>query len=255
MEYHNGKPLRHMGDLPAMAAHRYGEKTAFVGLGREQSFVELDTERKQVANVLLDAGVEPGERVGLCVPNTIQFPSAYFGTISAGAVPIPLNLRMDPETLVFVLEDADVDSVIASPLLADETRELTGAANVERTFLPGVSEDRFVNYSHALSEASTDLDQPERGFEDVACQPYTSGTTGKPKGVLLTHENLLSTIESYDSGGLPTDPDDSALLALPLFHIYALNALMGTCLYTGAKMVLHPGPNPSRCSTPLGSTR
>lgn len=231
-----------MGDLPAMAAHRYGEKTAFVGLGREQSFLELDTERKQVANVLIDAGVKPGERVGLFVPNTLQFPSAYFGTISAGTVPIPLNLRMDPETLVYVLEDADVDHVIASPLLTDETKELAGAANVETTFLPGLSEDGFVNYSHALAETSPDLDRPERSFEDVACQPYTSGTTGKPKGVLLSHENLLSTIESYVSGGLPTDPDDSALLALPLFHIYALNALMGTFLYTGAKMVLQPRP-------------
>lgn len=242
MEYYDGAPLQHMADLPAMAAHRYGEKTAFVAFGREQSFMELNDERKQVANVLLNAGVEPGERVGLFVPNTLQFPSAYFGTITAGAVPIPLNLRMDPETLVFVLEDADVEYMIASPLLADEAKELANAATVETTFLPGVSEDGFINYSHALSDASPDHNRPERAFDDVACQPYTSGTTGKPKGVLLTHENLLSTIESYDSGGFPIDPDDSILLVLPLFHIYALNALMGTFLSTGAKIVLQPRP-------------
>jgi long-chain acyl-CoA synthetase len=245
MEYYDGEPLRHMADLPAMAAHRYGEKTAFTAFGQEQSFTELNAEAKQVANVLCDAGVEPGERVGLFVPNTLQFPSAYFGTIMAGAVPIPLNLRMDPKTLVFVLEDADVEYMIASPLLADETKDLTAAAEVETTFLPGVSEDGFVNYSHALAEASTDLDRPERTFDDVACQPYTSGTTGKPKGVLLTHKNLLTTIESYDSGGLPIDPDDSILLVLPLFHIYALNALMGTFLYTGGSIVLQPRPEAS----------
>jgi long-chain acyl-CoA synthetase len=73
-------------------------------------------------------------------------------------------------------------------------------------------------------------------------QPYTSGTTGKPKGVLLTHENLLSTIESYDTGGINIDAEDSILLVLPLFHIYALNAVMGTFLYRGAKMVLQPRP-------------
>ncbi len=242
MEYHDGEPLRQMGDLPAMAAHRYGEKTAFVAFGQEQSFAELDSEANQVANVLAEHGIEPGERVGLFIPNTLQFPSAYFGAIRAGVVPIPLNLRMDPETLVFVLSDADVAYMIASPLLADEAKNLAAAAEVETTFLPGVSDDGIVNYSHALGEASTEFDSPRREFDDVACQPYTSGTTGKPKGVLLTHENLLSTIESYDTGGLAIDAEDSILLVLPLFHIYALNAIMGTFLYAGAKMVLQPQP-------------
>ncbi|HET7323753.1 MAG TPA: class I adenylate-forming enzyme family protein, partial [Halococcus sp.] len=244
MEHHDGGPLRHVGDLPAMAAHRYSEKTAFVAFGQEQSFSELDDESNRVANVLTEHGVTPGERVGLFIPNTLQFPSAYFGVIRAGAVPIPLNLRMDPETLVFVLDDAAVEYLIASPLLADEAKTLAGAAGVETTFLPGVSENGIVNYSHAISEASTAFDPPDRGFRDVACQPYTSGTTGKPKGVLLTHRNLLSTIESYDTGGLAIDAEDSILLVLPLFHIYALNAVMGSFLYTGGKMVLQPRPEP-----------
>jgi long-chain acyl-CoA synthetase len=242
MEYHDGGPLRRMGDLPAMAAHRYGEKTAFVAFGQEQSFTELDDEANRTANVLVDHGIEPGERVGLFIPNTLQFPSAYFGIIRAGGVPIPLNLRMDPETLVFVLDDADVDAMVASPLLADEAKNLAAAGEVGTTFLPGVSEEGVVNYSHAIGEASSEFEGPERDFDDVACQPYTSGTTGQPKGVLLSHRNLLSTIESYDTGGLNVDAEDSILLVLPLFHIYALNAVMGTFLYTGAKMVLQPQP-------------
>lgn len=252
MEYHDGEPLRQMGDLPAMAAHRYGEKTAFVSFGQEQSFAELDSEANRVANVLTEHGVEPGKRVGLFVPNTLQFPSAYFGAIRAGAVPIPLNLRMDPETLVFVLDDADVEYMIASPLLADEAKNLARAAEVETTFLPGVADDGIVNYSHAIGEASAEFDSPKRGFDDVACQPYTSGTTGKPKGVLLTHENLLSTIESYDTGGLNIDAEDSILLVLPLFHIYALNAIMGTFLYTGGTMVLQPRPEAEPMLSAIG---
>ena len=242
MEYHDGGPLRRMGDLPAMAAHRYGEKTAFVAFGEEQSYNELDDEANRIANVLTDHGIEPDERVGLFVPNTLQFPSAYFGTIRAGAVPIPLNLRMDPETLAFVLDDADVDTMIASPLLAEEATGLAAAAGLETTFLPGVAEDGVVNLSHEIDAADTEFEGPERSFDDVACQPYTSGTTGRPKGVLLTHRNLLSTIESYDTGGLNVDAEDSVLLVLPLFHIYALNAIMGTFLYTGAEMVLQPQP-------------
>ncbi|PSP88053.1 long-chain fatty acid--CoA ligase [Halobacteriales archaeon QS_4_69_34] len=244
MDYYDGGPLQHVGDLPAMGASRYGEKTAFVSaaFGKELSYRELNAEANRAANVLTEHGVSPGDRVGLFVPNTLQFPVAYFGAIKAGAVPIPLNLRMDPGTLSFVLSDADVECLIGTPLLADDVRGLAEAGDVGTTFIPGVSDDGIVNYSHALKEASPEFDRPEREYGDVACQPYTSGTTGDPKGVLLTHENLLSTVESYDKGGLAVDPEDSLLLVLPLFHIFALNALMGTFLYTGASMVMLPRP-------------
>jgi len=242
MEIFDGEPLRHMGDLPAMAAHRYGSKTAFEAFGQERTYAEVDDRANKVANVLADEGVEPGDRVGLFIPNTLQFPEAYFGSIRAGAVPVPLNLRMDPNTLVYVVQNAEADHVIGSPLLADEVQNLANAAEVGTLLLPGVSDDGVVNYSHAVSEASSEFDRPERAYDDVACQPYTSGTTGDPKGVLLTHENLLSTIETYDNGGLSIDPEDSILLVLPLFHIYALNAIMGTYMYSGGTMHMQPEP-------------
>ena len=243
MEYFDGGPIERLGALPAMGADRYGEKPAFASFGRTLSYRELDERADSVAGVLADHGVEPGDRVGLFVPNTNQFPPAYFGTIRAGAVAVPLNLRMDPETLVYVLDNAGADHVIASPLLADEARDLAAAADVGTLFLPGVDEEGVVNYSHALAEQSETFDRPERDPGDVACQPYTSGTTGDPKGVLLTHENLLSAIESYDKGGLSVDAEDSIVLVLPLFHIYALNAIMGTYLYSGATMYLQPEPD------------
>jgi long-chain acyl-CoA synthetase len=242
MEIFDGEPLRHMGDLPAMAAHRYPEQTAFEAFGQEVTYSEVDAKANKVANVLVDEGVEPGDRVGLFIPNTTQFPEAYFGAIRAGAVPVPLNLRMDPNTLVYVVQNADADHIVGSPLLADEVQNLANAAEVGTLLLPGVSEEGVVNYSHAVNEASADFDRPERAYDDVACQPYTSGTTGDPKGVLLTHENLLSTIEAYDNGGLSVDPEDSILLVLPLFHIYALNAIMGTYMYSGATMHMQPQP-------------
>ena len=255
MEHYNGAPLRNMGDLPSMAADRYGEKTAITFMGQETSFNELEASANSVANMLVDNGVEPGDRVGLYIPNTDQFPESYFGSIKAGAIPVPLNLRMDPNTLEFVLQDGDVDHMIGSPLLAggmdtEEGRivgptELAGNAGVSNVYVSGVSDDGVVNYSQAVAEADDEFDTVDRAFDDVACQPYTSGTTGKPKGVLLTHENLLSTIESYAKGGLPIDPDDSIVLVLPLFHIYALNAIQGTYLYNGAEMHMIPRPDPN----------
>ena len=248
MEYYNGDQLAHMGDLPSMAADRYGEQTAFVFQGLETSFAELEAEANQVANMLVDHGVEAGDRVGLFIPNTPRFPKSYFGAIKAGAIPVPLNLRMDPETLAFVIQDAGIDVLFGSPFLADEVQNLAAAAEVGTLFLPGVSDDGVINYSHTIADHAETFDREAEGvdreFEDVAVQPYTSGTTGKPKGVQLTHENLLSTIEAYDNGGLPLDPDDTFLLVLPLFHIYGLNALLGSGLYSGATMVLVAQPEP-----------
>jgi long-chain acyl-CoA synthetase len=254
MERYQGEPLRHLGDLPAMGAQRYEDKAAFQYYGQQVSYEELDEKARRVANALLDAGVEPGDRVGLLIPNTIQFPPAYFGSIKAGAVAVPLNLRMDPETLVYVVEDVDMEYVIGANQLVNEALDLAEAADVGTLFLPGGVDDddeeelpeghEVLDYDAAIEDASPELDRPERAFDDVACQPYTSGTTGNPKGVLLTHENLLTTIESFANGGLPIDPDDSVLLILPLFHIYALNALMGSFLYSGGTMVMQAIPNP-----------
>jgi long-chain acyl-CoA synthetase len=242
MDYYEGEPLSHMGDLPSMGAQRYGDKPAFVFSGQEVSYAELEAGAAEVANVLVDNGVEPGDRVGIFVPNQPLFPQAYFGVLKAGGVAVPLNLRMDPETLAFVVQDAGIDHLVGSPFLADEVQALAAAAEVGTLYLPGVSDDGVVNLSHARMEADDVFATVDRESHDVAAQPYTSGTTGQPKGVLLTHRNLLSTIESYDKGGLAVDPEDVGLLVLPLFHIYALNALMGTFLYTGASMVLQPEP-------------
>jgi long-chain acyl-CoA synthetase len=265
MEYYDGDRLEHMGDLPAMAADRYGEKTALTFMGQATSFTELESRANSVATVLADTGVGAGDRVGLYIPNTDQFPEAYFGALKTGAIPVPLNLRMDPNTLEFVLEDGDVDHMIGSPLLAGgmDTEEghivgpteLADRAGVSNVYVSGVSDGDVVNYSQATAEADDTFDTVHRDFEAIACQPYTSGTTGKPKGVLLSHKNLLRTIEAYQKGGLPIDPDDSIVLVLPLFHIYALNAIQGTYLYNGASMHLIPRPDPEMILRTISENR
>jgi long-chain acyl-CoA synthetase len=230
-----------------MGANRYGDKTAFsTSYGQEITYDELDTKARKVANALIDQGVEPGDRVGLFIPNTLHFPPAYFGIIKAGGVAVPINLRMDTDSMVYVVDNSEMDVMIASDKVPGGSAEDVAAeAGVGTVLLPGGGDAEIVeDYDAVVEDASTELDRPERDFEDVAVQPYTSGTTGNPKGVLLTHENLLSTIESYEKGGLPIDPEDSTLLILPLFHIYALNALMGAYLYTGASMVMQGVPNP-----------
>jgi long-chain acyl-CoA synthetase len=158
---------------------------------------------------------------------------------------------MDPNTLGYVVNNAEADVVIASPVLADEAQQLAAATDVETLLLPGVTDDGVVNYSQAMADQPAEFDRPERDSDDIACQPYTSGTTGKPKGVLLSHENLLSSVEAYTRGGLAVDADDSIVLVLPLFHIFALNAIMSTYLYKGGTMHLQPEPDAENMLTAL----
>ena len=246
MEYHKGERVEHMGLLPTMAAHRYGEKTLFTFMGREHSYEEVEQKADKLANVLVDQGVKPSDRVGLFIPNTPQFPVAYFGAIKAGAVATPLNLRMDPETLTYVVEDAGIDVIVGSPYVAEEVQNLAEAADIETLLVPGVSDEEkgFVNYSHAMEEVDDQFEIVDRDLGDTAAQPYTSGTTGKPKGVMLSHRNLLSALESYDRGGLGIDAEDTLVLVLPLFHIYALNALLSTFMASGGELNLQPQPEP-----------
>ena len=252
MEYHHGEPIENIGMVPSMAADRYRDRTAFSFMGAEKSFEEVEAEANQLANALVEHGVEPGDRVALYIPNEPLFPVAYYGAIKAGAIAVPLNLRMDPNTLVYVLNDSEVDVMISSTYIPEDEPgiawpvDLKEDAGVETLLMPGQSDEEngIINYSHITADQPTEFDIVDRDFDDVAAQPYTSGTTGKPKGVMLTHRNLISAVESYDQSGLGISPDYSLVLVLPMFHIYALNALMTSFLARGGHMDLQPRPEP-----------
>ncbi len=250
MEYHKGERIQHAGVIPSMAASRYTDKTAFSFMGQEVTFDEVEARANKIAHTLVDLGVEPGDRVGLFIPNEPLFPAAYYGAIKAGAVATPLNLRMDPETLTYVLNDADVSVLISSAFLSESTlgydpMDLAESAELDAVLTPGQSDEErnIMNLSHKMGEAPGEFDIVDREFSDIAAQPYTSGTTGQPKGVKLSHRNLLTTIESYGKSGLGIDADDTIVLVLPMFHIYALNALMGSFMVRGGTVNLQPRPD------------
>ncbi len=245
MEYHHGERVRHLGTLPAMAADRYGEKTAFSVGDADRTYAEFDAEVDRVATALVNWGVQPGERVGLLFPNTIRFPAAFFGVVRAGAVSTPLNLELDPDTLEYVVRDAGVETLIASSALGDDARELAEATTVETLFVPGIDEEggRAVDYDRATAEADAGFEQVERDPDDACVQVYTSGTTGRPKGVPLGHTVLLSGIESFGRC-LPIDAEDTALLATPMFHVYG-SGMLGLFTYTGGSTVIGPDPSPA----------
>jgi len=200
--------------------------------------------------VLADHGVDPGDRVGLYVPNTLQFPESYFGIIKAGGVPVALNLRLDPDTMAYVLSDSGADVLVAADAPGGDggpptARDLADRAGIGLTILPGGGGE-VVDYDRAVAAAPASFETVDRGFDDVCLQLYTSGTTGKPKGVHSTHRNLLAATESFVRSPLPLDPDESALCVLPLFHIFGLQVVLTPVLYAGGSVVLRQKPAPDR---------
>ena len=256
MEYFDGSPLRHLGDLTAMGAQRYGDKTAVALSTEERSFDSIDDRASRAATVLRDHGVEPGDRVALYVPNTPGYVDAFFGAVKAGAVPLPLNLRMDTGRLAGICERAGADHLVGSPMLLGgmETERVSlegplavaDAAGIARRFVAGVDAEGCTDWSAAVDDAAPlpRSDRPERAFDDVVVHTYTSGTTGTPKGVPLTHENVLSAIAALTTSGLSFDPDDAVVVVLPLFHVPTFTALLAAPLYEGATAVLQAMPDP-----------
>lgn len=246
MELFRGKPLEHLGDVPSMNAVRYPDNEAVVFGDEAVTYRELEERANQVANALHGRGLGPGDRVGLYVPNSATFVEVYFGVLKSGAVAVPLNVKRQLEGLEFVVEDAAITALVGAESLTNEVRELTRNTPVETVFLPENSGDGVVDYDEAVAESSREFERPDRAYDDIAVMLYTSGTTGKPKGVPLTHENLLTAIESGTASGyhVPVDPESSILLAIPLFHVAGLNSILGVYMYEGATVVVLASSDP-----------
>jgi long-chain acyl-CoA synthetase len=249
MQYHNERPVKNLGNLPKMLASRYGEKMALDGPERTQSFNELESRANRVANMLVKRGLESEQRVGMYVPNTLQFPESFFGIVKAGGVPVPLNLRLDPKTLEYVLNDSGASYLIASNSIGLNSETVLTASNlaeradIEELMISGIDAEDEISYDRAVANASDNFETVDSTPDDVCLQLYTSGTTGKPKGVHTTHKNLLSSDESYARSALPLGSDDRALCVMPFFHIFGLHGILNTVLYSGGSVIVRQNPN------------
>jgi long-chain acyl-CoA synthetase len=190
---------------------------------------ELD-DRVSVAAGRLVAGSAPGDRVALVLGNTVDFAVAYFAVLRAGLVAVPLNPGYTPDELTFALEDSEATRVVADDAVLSRLR-LGGAAAVPlgelRSGEPGAP--------HPAAA------------EDLAVLLYTSGTSGRPKGAMLTHRALAANHDQLAEIEPPVLADsDVVLLAIPFFHAYGLNTGLGAIAHYGACGVLvdrfEPGP-------------
>src|SRR5258708_21964441 len=146
----------------------------------------LDEASARVAGLLHERGVEPGDRVGLMMPNVAEVPVVYYGVLRAGGVVVPMNPLLKAREVAYYLGDSGAGLVFAWHAFADQARGGAEQADAELIVVDTVS------FPDLLASAAPDDHVADRDDEDTAAILYTSGTTGQPQGAALTHGNLLS---------------------------------------------------------------
>jgi O-succinylbenzoate-CoA ligase len=223
-----------LGQMLGHRARRHPERLALVDATRGQRYTyqELDRRANRIAGGLARLGVQPGDRVAILMPNGIEFVESYFAVARLGAVSVPLNVRLAPPELDFILRDAGVETLLYHGE-HDETVAALRDGGLELRHLVGVG-DRYDQLRESGSEAEPTA---FAGGEDPLFIMYTSGTTGRPKGAVHTHASFLSASTAVN---LTCDirEGDRELVVLPLFHIGALLPLTWELQRGGTAVVL-----------------
>lgn len=214
-----------LASILAEAALRYPERTAIVFGDERISYRDLWAQARSYAGALAGQGVRPGDRVALLLLNTPEFPRAYYGALAIGAVVVPVHALLTAEEIEYVLRDSGAKLLICDPPLM-----AAGADGAERAAIPCIAAGTPPNPPIAT--------YVQRDPQDDAVVLYTSGTTGRPKGAVLTQNNLVlnATIVARDLFDFTVD--DVLLGALPLFHTFGQTCVMNAAFRGGASIVL-----------------
>jgi len=228
-------------------AERLPEKDAVVHGEEKHSFALINDQANRMANALLQAGIEKGDRVGILMQNSTDFLSGYFGALKMGGVVVPLNTAVTPDAFPYILGDAGIRALVfdgsVKPLRDRLNREAGGLAALfhgERAaglVEPEGPECPVIRPLREVFETeSGGIPGQEISSEDLACLMYTSGSTGKPKGVALSHENIVENTRSI-LGYLELTPEDRGMVVLPFFYCYGAS-LVHTHFAVGGTLVL-----------------
>lgn len=214
---------------------------AFLDDGRAYSYADMVAVSARFANALVALGVKPGDRVAVQVEKSIEALMLYLGTVRAGAIFLPLNTAYTPAEIEYFLGDAEPSVFVCDPAKAEALKPFAEKAGAKLETL-GVGAGSLLDKVNAASAEFADV---ARGADDLAAILYTSGTTGRSKGAMLSHDNLASNALSLVDYWRFTK-GDVLLHALPIFHTHGLFVATNTILLAGASMILLPKFDPEQ---------
>jgi long-chain acyl-CoA synthetase len=257
-------------DLLTEAARDYPEQTACVFMGGRMKYRQLQQVVDRLAGALHHLGVQPGDRVAIMLPNCPQAIIAYYATLSLGAVTVMTNPLYVERELLHQWSDSEVRYVISLDLFWPRIESVAQKLPLRHIILGGIQDympfvqrtvtpfvlrrqgkwvdvrygETVHRFTKLLRAASTAYPDREIAPTDLACLQYTGGTTGLPKGAMLTHRNLIASISQirnfllYEHG----QAQDVGLAIMPFFHVYGMTGLMNLGIHLAATLVLIPQP-------------
>ncbi|HSP21103.1 MAG TPA: long-chain-fatty-acid--CoA ligase [Planococcus sp. (in: firmicutes)] len=255
------------------AHEQFPEKVAIHFLGKDVTYKELYDSAMKFANYLQKLGIQKGDRVAIMLPNGPQAVISFYGILYAGGVVVMTNPLYTEREIAYQMNDSGARLIVALDLLYPRVAKVLKETKLEnvvvtaiKDYLPfpkniiypfiqkrqtGISvkvEHRGINHQflEIMKTASTDVKKPEFDFEhDLALLQYTGGTTGSPKGVMLTHKNLISNATMCDAWLYKCKKGEETIMGIiPLFHVYGLTTVLILSVMQGNRMVLLPKFDP-----------
>lgn len=224
-----------LDQILARQAESIPRKTFVKFEGRKYSFREMDRLASVFAATLLGEGMQRGDRVAILSGNCHEYIAAYFGIIRAGGVVLPVNNLLTHGEVGFILDDAGVQTVFYNDDCAGTVRKLEESGAY-----------RFFSLREIARRGGEPISRPDRpgtAPDDVSTVLYTSGTTGRPKGALLTHRNIVANAQAA-TAAIHITGRDRFVVFLPLFHSFTYTVCVIIPLLTGAMLSLLPGVKP-----------
>ncbi|MFI5028576.1 MAG: long-chain fatty acid--CoA ligase [Solirubrobacterales bacterium] len=227
-----------LASIVTASAERAPERPA-IRLGEvELTYAELDDRSARLATLLRRKGVEPGDRVGVMLPNVPEFPIAYYGVLRAGGIVVPMNVLLKRREIAFYLGDSGAKLLLAWHGFVEEACDGAADAGAEPLEIEPAA------FATALEELEPTPGLADTAEEDTAVILYTSGTTGKPKGAELTHLNLARNADISARTTCEIQEGNVVLGALPLFHSFGQTVSMNASLKVGACLTMLPRFDP-----------
>ncbi|MEN6669432.1 AMP-binding protein [Psychrobacter sp. B38] len=253
---------------------RYGQKTAYICMGAEISYKQLDLYSRQIASYLQSLGLNKGDKVGVMMPNLLQYPVVALGVIRAGMVLVNVNPLYTSRELSHQLHDSGTKALFIVENFAKTYQEAEDKGQVKhvvvckigdmlgtlkgtvvnlvarhiKKMIPSYNLPDSVSFKHALNAVSAShYKRPDLNLSDVALLQYTGGTTGVAKGAMLSHGNLVANmlqISALMNSAFEDDVDasDVILTALPLYHVFSFMVCGMYGMYQGYAGLLIPNP-------------
>lgn len=251
-----------IGDWLKFHAWSKPDKDAVVYNGKRFSFGKLDERVNRAASVLAARGITKGSRVALLMVNSNAFLEVFFACAKLGAIAVPLNFRLSPKELEFIINDAEASVIVyharflglIEPIRAETT--LTFAMCVNGECGEGVKgAEGDLDYEECLAGSKAIEPGVSVSQQDPLMMMYTSGTTGRPKGALLTHANPVWIAMNTQMSALAFNQSDNTLTVAPLFHIGGLAIYTLPMLYCGSTIVLQSQFDPESLLQTLESEK